>query len=121
MPASLMVDYRARGFVEEDACLSGFTPPWNDEEKRRRIFNKLSTRGMTRVAIYLSEYSQRSLGYDADALNAVRGALNTLIAENVYHIWGVPFCFDNHKDPLKECPRGEIALVWRLQNFGSRR
>ena len=40
---------------------------------------------------YLAEHSKRTLSYDADALDAIVGALNTLIEEDVYHIWGVPF------------------------------
>ena len=35
---------------------------------------------------YLVEYSKRTLSYDADALDAVVGALNTLMRERVYHI-----------------------------------
>jgi hypothetical protein len=42
---------------------------------------------------YLEEYSTRKLSYDADALNAIVGALNVLrkvFYPATHHIWGVP-------------------------------
>jgi len=40
--------------------------------------------------MYLVAYSKRSLSYDADSLNAILEALNTLRKSSVYHIWGLP-------------------------------
>jgi hypothetical protein len=36
-------------------------------------------------------YSTRALSFEADALNAITGALNFYAIHDVYHIWGVPF------------------------------
>jgi hypothetical protein len=48
----------------------------------------------------VQEYTGRDLTSDNDALNAILGALNTLVAQSipVYHIWGVPFGPQMSKD-----------------------
>ena len=54
----------------------------------------------------------RSLRYDSDALDAIRGALKTLLNEGVFQIWGVPFRFDSNIF-TDGAIQGEIALLWR--------
>jgi len=63
-------------------------------------------------------YSTRALSFDADALNAILGALNSYAIHDVYHIWGVPFkrsvadySFDL-KNFLSTRRKLDIALLW---------
>ena len=35
-------------------------------------------------------YSQRTMSYDSDALNAIIGTLNAFARESIEHVWGVP-------------------------------
>jgi hypothetical protein len=60
---------------------------------------------------YLIEYSKRALSYDADALDAIVGALNTLMRETVYHTWGVPFA------PIHQ----RVLLSWSHSSLARRR
>jgi len=39
----------------------------------------------------LRQYSTRTLSFDADALNAIIGAMNSYARHGVQHIWGVPW------------------------------
>jgi hypothetical protein len=47
---------------------------------------------------YLEAYSGRKLTFDADTLNAIAGALSSLrnTQSPLYHICGVPICFNPH-------------------------
>jgi hypothetical protein len=45
---------------------------------------------MGRAKKYIEAYTQRQLSYDEDALSAIRGALELLEREAVYHVWGTP-------------------------------
>jgi hypothetical protein len=49
--------------------------------------------GLSDAGRILQTYSERTLGYDSDTLNAIVGILNVLRRGNppIYHIWGVPF------------------------------
>ncbi|KAJ8106382.1 hypothetical protein OPT61_g9575 [Boeremia exigua] len=55
-----------------------------------------------RALSFLSNYTQRKLSRESDALNAISGALNTLAIHSTYHLWGVPF---------------EHAAAWRQSRF----
>lgn len=98
--------------------LKGHTPRWEQSWVEKWP--------MERARRYLSTYSRRSLRFDADALKAISGALNTLITEGVYHIWGVPFSFKAFDTSpalrfTQNFPHGEIALIWIHRRCGNRR
>jgi hypothetical protein len=80
-----------------------------------RGFNKLYRTNIEVAMRLLEEYTNRSLSYESDALNAITGALNTFRLKDppVYHIWGVPFAKDprNRHSPKKTL-RMQIALHW---------
>lgn len=96
---------------------------------------------MMRAMQYLEQYSTRYLSYDADALNAIVGALNTLSSESVYHLWGVPLRSpsaesgqttvrlqtrqnteaERRRMSRLDARNGDFALLWRLKYRGSRR
>lgn len=74
---------------------------------------------MGRARQYIQSYSGRALQFDGDALNAIKGALNTLAEERIHHICGVPFHFPEPEEPplldeRNQNLRGEISLSWRL-------
>jgi hypothetical protein len=73
---------------------------------------------MGRARRYIESYSGRALQFDGDALNAIKGALNTLAGERIYHISGVPLHLSGPEEPAllnerKQDLRGEISLSWR--------
>ncbi|KAJ8107554.1 hypothetical protein OPT61_g8785 [Boeremia exigua] len=55
------------------------------------------------AAEYMFNYSRRTLSCNADALNAIVGALNTLRKDSIYHWWGVPFeCIEDSRSSEME-------------------
>lgn len=66
---------------------------------------------------YLEAYSYRKLSYDSDAVNAIDGALHSLVKDNVYHICGVPIhlpppIVDSNGSVCGPEPSGNLALLW---------
>jgi hypothetical protein len=73
---------------------------------------------MGRARRYIESYSGRALQFDGDALDAIKGALNTLAGERIHRISGVPFHVSGPEEPAllngrKQDLRGEIYLSWR--------
>ncbi|KAJ4989027.1 tol protein [Stagonosporopsis vannaccii] len=46
---------------------------------------------MSHVKDCLSQYCQRDLSHESDALNGIVSSLNMLSRDGEYHIWGIPF------------------------------
>jgi hypothetical protein len=68
----------------------------------RSIFHHKSERGLLSAMSNLEEYTNRSLSYESDALNAIAGAQNTLLkVYDINHLWGIPFS-----------TAGVVALYW---------
>lgn len=80
---------------------------------------------MLRAQILLEQYSLRTISFEEDALNAIVGALNTLSAEDIYHIWGIPFSHTTYEqDSETKLPSpisGELALLWHHESSCNRR
>ena len=70
----------------------------------------------------LRQYSARKLSFDADALNAITGAMNSYARYGVQHIWGVPWKrssagyspdLENFLSTSRSVRRNiDIALLW---------
>jgi hypothetical protein len=73
---------------------------------------------LTRAMYQIQAYSQRKLSHDADALKAIRSALESQSLENhnVHHIWGIPLEY-NSQSPTSSV----IALNWCHYQPGRRR
>lgn len=79
----------------------------------------------------LKQYSARALSFDADALNAIIGALNSYAKYGVQHIWGVPWkrSSADYSPGLKEFLSTshsvrrdiDIALLWNHEKPSIRR
>jgi hypothetical protein len=94
----------------DEHWLSGHSP--RQVEEGSGYQEHVDNAALAQAFRYLEQFSKRSLRFDSDALNAISGALNTLLKERVYHIWGVPFRYG--QTPLPDGgTRGEIALAWR--------
>jgi hypothetical protein len=78
-------------------------------------------------------YSERVLGYDSDALNAIIGTLNVMSGNSppTYHIWGVPFTITQEPSDQRLISLGispssptdtyvTVALAWFLIERSSR-
>lgn len=96
-----------------ESTLAHVTPRDQD-----RTESGLDNSCMGRARRYIESYSGRALQFDGDALNAIKGALNTLAGERIHHISGVPFHVSGPEEPAllngrKQDLRGEIYLSWR--------
>jgi len=70
----------------------------------------------------LRQYSARKLSFDADALNAITGAMNSYARYGVQHIWGVPWKrssagyspdLENFLSTSRSVRRNiDVALLW---------
>ncbi|KAJ4990365.1 tol protein [Stagonosporopsis vannaccii] len=81
-------------FFESDFLDSARETPgtsgWTSYQVQQHDHLRADKHPLLRAMELLEIYSVRKLSYDLDALNAIIGALHTLIKDNVYHICGVP-------------------------------
>lgn len=103
------------GDIHEHRTLSRFVP-WNvplpGVDQWPTQSNSLGSAGRQ-----MTDFSERRLTYDTDALNAILGILDRLSKNKedpVYHIWGVPFSRYNREFGSKYSGRisYEIAISW---------
>ncbi|KAJ8118061.1 hypothetical protein OPT61_g886 [Boeremia exigua] len=98
-----------------NSALHRFLPRPDQRPPPSRPYSEVSawTYRLSPLTRNLEAYSARQLSVDADALDAITGALNAQVTNEmpVYHIWGVPICetdidFD-HVSP-KNLSKGRI-------------
>jgi hypothetical protein len=103
------------------------TRHWGHSSKER-VRTALTSSGGTPAGVngLIGLYTERTLSYESDALNAIVGTLNVMVRNDppIYHIWGVPFTIDQRQNTGHGIANmTSIALAWFINSssFHNRR